>query len=52
MANLEQHTSSSSNLVEINIYSHGFFSSKRDNLDPESCQEAGNNSKMVLKETP
>lgn len=52
MANLEEHTSSWSNLLEINIHSHGFFFSKRDTLGPESCQEAGNNSKMVLKETP
>lgn len=52
MANLEQHTSSWSNLLEINIHYHGLFTSKRETLDPERYQEAGKNSKIVLKYTP
>lgn len=52
MANPEQHTSSWSNLLEINIHYHGLFTSKRDALDPERYQKAGKNSKMVLKYTP
>ena len=48
MANLEQHTSSWSNLLEINIHYQGLFTSKWYTVGPERYQEAGNNSKMVL----
>lgn len=48
MANLEQHTSSWSNSLEINIHYLGLFTSKKDTIGPESYQEAGNNYKMAI----